>query len=146
MCTIGWSDLALNCDFRKLACCCRSGVIVHFNESNSKFGLACACSEHAQQSFDFQKFTGTLKMNIISENLQICTFLQYFKEQSPRRKVEIKKGYKLIFDWSKDKQCLVSLHFQLLLNPKKTLPLVQVQGNSQHFLNLGAKLKIKIKM
>ena len=74
MCTIGWSDLALFSDFRKLACCCRSGIIVHFNESNSKFGLACACSEHAQQSFDFQKFTGTFKMNIISENLQIPSY------------------------------------------------------------------------
>ena len=42
---------------------------------------------HARQSFHFQ-ITRTLKIRIFFENLKIRYF--YFKEQSPKRKLEIK--------------------------------------------------------
>ena len=63
---------------------------VYFCEYNSKnigkFGRACAA--HSRKCFHFQKITGTLKMNIFCEHLQIHSF--YFKEQSLKIKFKNK--------------------------------------------------------
>ena len=75
----------------------QGGVIQHFFAIFEKLHVS------ADQSFHFQKIAGTLNMNIFlkfAESFLICTI----KEQSPRRKFEIKNC--LIFfknsqKWSK---------------------------------------------
>ena len=78
---LGWSGLTLFCDFNNLRCThfCRSGIFYQFN--SKKIGnfnrVQCAsityCTMYIvfNQSFHCQKIKGTLKMNILFENLQI---------------------------------------------------------------------------
>ena len=50
---------------------------------------------HAQQSFNFQKFTGTLKWLFVGEHLQIPSF--YFKEQWLKIKFQISNLLSIFF-------------------------------------------------
>ena len=85
---IGWSDLALFCNFRKATHFCWSGIFL--GGQFQKIGkFSCVPSSHAGQSFHFQKIAGTLNKNFCITNLP-NTHTSYIKEQSQRRKFEIK--------------------------------------------------------
>ena len=71
--TEGWSDIAIDCDFRKWAYCCRSGI-VQLQKIN-KFGSA---SSHASKFSFFESYTGILKIIFSSENLDILSFYFHF--------------------------------------------------------------------
>ena len=82
--TVGWSNLALFCDFWKATCFCWSGIFLGGQFPKiGKFRRA-----YARQSFHFQKPQGPWLCKILRENLQNPSL--YMKEQLPIIKFEIK--------------------------------------------------------
>ena len=82
---LGWNDLLLFFDFRKWTHCCQSSMIFLVQFQKNRQILV-----RSRQSFNFQKITGTLKINIFWENLQIPSF--YINEHSRKRKIGIKNA------------------------------------------------------
>ena len=86
---VGWSDLALFCDFWKATCFCWSGTFLGGQFQKMANFAACshvARASHKQQSFHCQKIVGSLNIKFF-ENVQNSSL--YIKEESPRRKFEM---------------------------------------------------------
>ena len=77
-CSVGWSDLALYCDFRKATRFCWSSIFLG--------GQFQKIGKFRSAKFSFSKIRR--KYDYFFENLQNPSL--YIKEQSPRRKFEIK--------------------------------------------------------
>ena len=71
---VGWSDLALFCDSWKATHFCRSGIFLGAEFQNiGNFRIHMRASQE-QQSFHFQRITGTLQINIFFNICRNCPF------------------------------------------------------------------------
>ena len=85
-CSVGWSDLALFCDFRKATHFCWSDIFL--GGQFQKSANFTTRPTHAWQTFHFQKKQGPLKWISVVENFQ-SPFL-YIEEQSPKINLKLK--------------------------------------------------------
>ena len=91
---LGWSD-TIFCDFRKQPPMLMIRHIFMSPIPKNRWIWRQARAANARQSFHFKKITGTPRMNIFFKSLQLPSF--YFKEQSPKIKLEIITKYSIYF-------------------------------------------------